>query len=72
MPCVRCGGAVFEAEKVISKGFAFHKKCTTCKLCSKRLDASSLCAGFATDPEIYCKVCLHQMTDSVLIGQRVS
>ena len=29
--CPRCGGAVFEAEKVMSNKFAYHKNCTTCR-----------------------------------------
>ncbi len=56
--CPRCGGVVFEAEKTTSpKGYAFHIKCLTCKVCCKRLDAGSVCVGAGTDPEIYCKGC---------------
>lgn len=49
---------VFEAEKAMSsKGFAFHVKCLSCRACSKRLEAGSMCVGEGGDPEIYCKGC---------------
>ena len=36
--CPRCGGAVFEAEKVVEKGLAYHKKCFTCSKCNRPQD----------------------------------
>ena len=57
MGCPRCGGAVFKAEEMVSKGVLFHRKCATCILCQKTLEASSLCAGHGTDMEIYCSGC---------------
>ena len=33
--CPRCGGAVFEAEKVMEKGKAYHKRCFTCVTCNR-------------------------------------
>lgn len=54
--CPRCGGAVFLAEQVLSKGVTFHKKCLSCASCRKALDLSSYFAGHGKDSEIYCKV----------------
>ena len=50
----RCGGAVFEAEKVCVKDVFYHKKCLTCAKCSRALD--SLSVSVAPDGDIYCKV----------------
>ena len=50
----RCGGAVYEAEKVTMKEQQYHKKCFTCHRCCRALDALSV--GIAQDNEIYCKV----------------
>jgi ribosomal protein S27AE len=36
--CPRCGGAVFEAEKVVEKGITYHKKCFTCAKCNRPQD----------------------------------
>ena len=55
--CPRCGGAVFKAEEISSKGVLFHKKCASCVICQKKLGTSSLCAGHGTDMEIYCAGC---------------
>ncbi|XP_021953785.1 muscle LIM protein Mlp84B isoform X1 [Folsomia candida] len=53
--CPRCGGAVYEAEKMLAKGRVFHKTCFKCRACSKFLDSTSHCDG--PDRDIYCKVC---------------
>ena len=54
--CPRCGGNVYEAEKVqASENRAYHKKCCTCKTCHQRLDPGTLCNG--SDQEIYCQAC---------------
>ncbi len=36
--CPRCGGAVFQAEGVVEKGLAYHKKCFTCVKCNRPQD----------------------------------
>ena len=51
----RCGGAVFEAEKLTVKDDVYHKRCFTCMRCSRPLD--SLIVMTSTDGNIYCKVC---------------
>jgi len=58
--CPRCGGAVFEAEKVCVKDVFYHKKCLTCAKCSRALD--SLSVSVAPDGDIYCKVCYKIVT----------
>ena len=50
----RCGGAVFEAEKLTVKDDVYHKRCFNCHRCSRALD--SLIVMVATDSNIYCKV----------------
>ena len=63
--CPRCGGAVFQAEEIIEKGISFHKKCFTCKNCSKPLnDKLQVFVGF--DQEIYCKTCYPAITHTPL------
>lgn len=37
--CPRCGGAVFAAEQVLSKGREWHRKCFKCHNCNKTLDS---------------------------------
>ena len=39
--CPRCGGKVFEAEKMASKSGYFHKLCFTCKICNRLMDYSN-------------------------------
>jgi len=58
--CPRCGGAVFEAEKVTVKDDVYHKKCLTCTKCARALD--SLALSVAPDNNIYCKVCYKVVT----------
>ena len=51
----RCGGAVFEAEKLTVKDNVYHKRCFTCHRCSRALDSYTVATS--PDGEIYCKVC---------------
>ena len=54
--CPRCGGTVYEAEKVqATESRSYHKKCCTCKTCNQRLDPGTICNG--SDQEIYCQSC---------------
>ena len=53
--CPRCGGVVFAAEQVLSKGREWHRKCFKCKDCNKTLDSIIACDG--PDKDVYCKTC---------------
>jgi LIM domain len=53
--CPRCGGAVFAAELMLSKGREWHRKCFKCKDCTKTLDSINACDG--PDKDIYCNTC---------------
>ncbi|XP_059618219.1 muscle LIM protein Mlp84B-like [Phlebotomus argentipes] len=53
--CPRCGGVVFAAELVISKGRGWHRKCYKCNDCTKTLDSIIACDG--PDRDVYCKTC---------------
>ncbi|XP_037914916.1 muscle LIM protein Mlp84B-like isoform X1 [Hermetia illucens] len=53
--CPRCGGVVFAAEQVLSKGREWHRKCFKCKDCTKTLDSIIACDG--PDKDVYCKTC---------------
>uniref|UniRef100_A0A1L8DMD3 Putative regulatory protein mlp n=2 Tax=Nyssomyia neivai TaxID=330878 RepID=A0A1L8DMD3_9DIPT len=53
--CPRCGGVVFAAEQVLSKGREWHRKCYKCRDCTKTLDSIIACDG--PDRDIYCKTC---------------
>ena len=57
--CPRCGGAVFEAERIMAQDQAFHKSCATCKTCKRFLDSSNLCSAKLQDKyvEIFCQGC---------------
>ena len=58
MGCPRCGGKVFEAEKMAGGGRGaqvYHKRCFTCMECSRGLDSSSVTSG--PDNHIYCGNC---------------
>ncbi len=57
----RCGGAVYEAEKVPIKNDVYHKRCFSCHRCSRALDA----LGAFVDPtggNVFCKVCFKVVT----------
>lgn len=58
--CPRCGGAVYEAEKLTVKEEVYHKRCFSCKRCSRPMD--SLMVAVAPDQDIYCTVCLKIVT----------
>lgn len=60
--CPNCGGAVFEAEKNMLNGKAYHLKCTKCALCSTRLTPGSVCNG--ADGFIYCTGCYSRLFGS--------
>ena len=45
--CPRCGGGVFENEKISSKKYSYHKKCATCKLCEAGLTYNTLHDGWS-------------------------
>lgn len=53
--CPRCGGVVFAAEQVLSKGREWHRKCYKCRDCTKTLDSIIACDG--PDNDVYCKTC---------------
>jgi len=53
--CPRCGGQVFHAEQMFSKGKTYHKKCFSCRSCKRPLDSVLACD--APDGDIYCKGC---------------
>ncbi|XP_063233355.1 muscle LIM protein Mlp84B isoform X2 [Bacillus rossius redtenbacheri] len=53
--CPRCGFAVYEAEKMISKTRIWHRRCFSCRDCKRSLDSTNLNDG--PDREIYCRTC---------------
>lgn len=53
--CPRCGGAVFAAEQMLSKGREWHRKCFKCNDCNKTLDSIIACDG--PDKDVYCRTC---------------
>ena len=66
--CPRCGGAVFKQEEIVEKGRNFHKRCFTCKKCSRpQADKLQVFVGF--DEEIYCRGCYPGVGRSSAGGQ---
>ena len=65
---LRCGGAVFEAEKLTVKDAVYHKRCFTCHRCSRALD--SLTVATSPDGEIYCKVSFNLIDNSKLFFRK--
>jgi hypothetical protein len=53
--CPRCGGRVFEAEKMSTRNRLFHKQCFSCCQCNHGLDYTNCMEG--PNNEIYCKTC---------------
>ena len=55
----RCGGKVYDAEKLTGSNGIFHRSCYNCAECSKILEPGS---GFhAPSREVYCKGCYGKM-----------
>lgn len=52
--CPRCGGVVFAAELVLSKGREWHRKCFKCKDCNRTLDSIIACDGPDKDVRRIC------------------
>ena len=53
--CARCGGMVFDLEKVQAKKQVLHRNCLSCYKCKKPLLPSNFFD--APDGELYCKLC---------------
>merc|ERR1712079_141431 len=53
--CPRCGGYVYHADQVFSKGRAWHKGCFKCTICHRFLDSRMACDG--PDKDVYCTGC---------------
>jgi len=53
--CLRCGYAVYEAEKLIAAGRNWHKRCFACSVCKRHLDSTTVNDG--PDGDIYCRTC---------------
>ena len=51
--CPRCGGVVYDVEKISTKFRVFHKTCISCLLCKHKLEASTYVEG--PKEEVYCK-----------------
>ena len=54
--CPKCGGRVFEAEKMMTRTRVFHRKCFSCEECSRALDSTNVAEGPGGDA-VYCKNC---------------
>uniref|UniRef100_A0A914UJR1 LIM zinc-binding domain-containing protein n=1 Tax=Plectus sambesii TaxID=2011161 RepID=A0A914UJR1_9BILA len=53
--CPRCSKTVYDAEKMMGGGSAWHKlTCFTCVECNRRLESTTLCER---EGELYCKTC---------------
>ena len=50
--CPRCGGYVYHADQIFSKGRAWHKECFKCSTCHRVLDSRIACDG--PDSDVYC------------------
>ena len=50
--CPKCGGFVYHADQVFSKGQVYHKHCFKCNVCHRQLDSRIACDG--PDKGIYC------------------
>ena len=55
--CARCGGKIFEPERLKTKYATFHRKCFSCKVCSKLLESSLHDVLSGPDKDIYCRKC---------------
>ena len=54
--CPKCGGRVFEAEKMTTRTRVFHRKCFSCEECSRALDSTNVAEGPGGDA-VYCQNC---------------
>jgi len=52
--CARCGKSVFANEKVSAGNKDYHQACFKCKMCGKRMDATTMTEH---NEDIYCKTC---------------
>ena len=59
--CPKCGGKVFDAEKVTVKAGTFHKHCFYCASCGQSLNFSNFTAN---ENEVYCHGCYRKNFDS--------
>lgn len=50
--CPRCGGKVFEAEKMMSRTGVYHKRCFSCNACQKPIDYTNMVDH---QREVYCR-----------------
>ena len=59
--CRKCGGVVFDLERIMSsKGFVYHKQCLNCVECKARLDSGLVHPYEAPEGEgggVFCKRC---------------
>ena len=53
--CPKCGGTVYEAEKVVSRNSLYHRSCLACQQCAKKLSPSNFFD--ASDGHVYCRQC---------------
>ncbi|RUS81636.1 hypothetical protein EGW08_010599 [Elysia chlorotica] len=52
--CLRCGKAVYHAERASGTSKPFHKTCFSCQDCKKKLDSSTMAMH---DNDLFCKGC---------------
>ena len=57
--CPRCNGAVFSAEQMEIKGRLYHKKCMSCRQCSRPISIDITAVG--PDGDLYCNICCHKL-----------
>ena len=66
--CPKCGGSVFEAERITEKGRNYHKRCFVCCKCKRPQDDKlQVFVGF--DSKIYCSVCYPRPSYTTLPGE---
>ena len=53
--CPRCEGKVYQAERRVAAGAAYHVACFSCQECKKLLDQTTACEA---EGELLCKGCL--------------
>ena len=60
LACPRCQGAVFSAEQMEIKGRLYHKKCMTCRNCTRPISIDL--AAIGPDGDLYCNICCHKIS----------